>query len=98
MKTFVAFAALLAALSVVPSALAVFSTGDVTNPVAPLLPAEAGPVPVFYATEDGTVYQESNGHDGLQSSPMTDENGVEIAPADSVVFTPAVPETPALPM
>lgn len=106
MKAFVAMGALVALLTV-PGAMAVVSTNDLVGPVGaaaePLgMGALVGAFPIFYLNDDGTVWQESNGISGLQTTAVHDvETGVKIADPDTLVSqapgAPAVPEMPALP-
>jgi hypothetical protein len=86
MKEFIAIGAL-AALLALPAAGAAISTQDIAGPILALDPAGlALEAPaVLYLTEEGDVWQESNGYDGLQTSPIVDEEGHELAPADSFV-------------
>lgn len=70
MKATIAIATLAAVLAL-PGALAeTVSTGAVTAPFYPLLPAEAqsAEIPEFYVDEQGSVWQESNACTGLQSA------------------------------
>lgn len=107
MKLYLAIGGL-AALLALPGALAYVSSADFTGPFAAIVPPEAGgdafaqAFPIYYVNDDGTVWQESNGIAGLQTSPIIDEvTGEQIAAADTIVSpalgVPAMPEMPALP-
>ncbi|HEV8359345.1 MAG TPA: hypothetical protein VGR28_02710 [Candidatus Thermoplasmatota archaeon] len=96
MKQFLAIAAFAAVLAL-PGALAdEISTGSVTDPLSTLLPPEAGAMPVFYVTEDGSVWQESNGCAGLQTEAGSTDSCGDIG-ADGMVNGPfGVPALPEL--
>lgn len=102
-----AFAGLLA----LPGAMAAYvSTGDLTGAFAE---ATGVAIPVYYLNDDGTVWEETNGYAGLQTSPIVDELGNPLAPADTnaaagveapgevpgvgVPEMPGAPEMPAFP-
>lgn len=96
-----------AAMVALPGAMAAYvSTGDVTDVLGAVTPVPLD-APVFYLNDDGTVWQESNDFDGLQTEAIVDELGNQIAPADTNVDGGAgelpgvpevgVPEAPAMP-
>lgn len=98
-----------AALVALPGAMAAYvSTGDFTDVVGTVSPVPLD-APVYYLNDDGTVWQESNNFDGLQTDPIVDELGNQVAPADTNVDggaaslgevpeigVPAMPEMPGI--
>lgn len=94
-----AFAGLLA----LPGAMAAYvSTGDLTGALGEIAPVPLDAAPILYLNDDGSIWQESNGFDGLQTEEIVDELGNHLADADTNVAggdVPAVgaPEIPAVP-
>lgn len=95
MKTFLALATLAAVLAFPGAHAGTLSTADVvavatmfTDLAAPGV-VDTTPLPVLYLDEQGNAWQESNGFDGLQASPLTDDTGAEVAPADTFLAGPS---------
>lgn len=93
--------AALAAVLALPGAMAAVGTDDILGPIATVVPVTPVPLPAtpaapsLYVTEDGNLWQESNGFDGLQMEPVVDEQGNQVAAADTRIAGTA--DLPALP-
>lgn len=84
----------LMALLALPGAMAYVSTSDITGAVSPMVPPEAAEawtqVPVLYLNDDGGLWQEANGIAGLQTGPVFDQEGNQVAGADAYIAGPSM--------